>query len=555
MTVRRQATVQLERRLGRRGEDVLERLRDAAGPDGVAPEDVDRIAAELGLPRAHVNGAASFYDDLHGDHSQPHVRVCAGAACFAASGGAHLGACEGAAAEAGGSSSRVYCLGYCYGGPAALDGDSPRVGPDVAAQIEGVAERSDPEIPYVVAVDDPVVLARLAGPAEPWASWRSVLEQNAGERVLDEALASGLRGRGGAGFPAARKWQSAAAMAGPKYLIANGDEGDPGSYADRLLMERDPHGVLEGMALAARACGATQGYAYVRSEYPQASAAMRRAVEGARGDGHLGKDVHGSGVDFDIEVFEGAGSYVAGEETSLIHSIEGLRGSVLARPPFPTENGLFDRPTVVNNVETLSALPWIVEHGGSAYSALGTAESKGTKLVCLNERFQHPGVYEVEFGTSLRLICDDLGGGLRDGARMRCLQVGGPLGGFLAPEAIDVPLSFEGLAAQGVDLGHGGLVAFDERVSGADLLRHVWSFAADESCGACFPCRVGSRRGHELAERAGDGPLSPQDAELQEDLIETMGETSLCAFGRSIPAPVRTLMAIYAGELSPRGPE
>jgi len=549
VTVRRQAVVQFERRYGRRGQDVLAQLGEAARANAIDPGDVDRVAAELGLPRAHVNGAASFYSDLQGDRSERHVRVCTGAACFAASAGAHLGECEAAAAAGSASSERVYCLGYCYGGPAALDGDTPRVGPDVAAQIEGTAEYCDPEIPYAVAVDDPVVLARLARGAEPWASWRAVLGRDGGQTVLDQALASGLRGRGGAGFPAARKWQAAAEMAGQRYLIANGDEGDPGSFADRLLMERDPHGVLEGMALAALACGATHGYAYVRSEYPRASAAMRKAVAEARAAGALSQDAHGSGVDFDVDVFDGARSYVAGEETSLIHSIEGLRGSVLARPPFPTENGLFDRPTVVNNVETLSALPWIVEHGGDAYSALGTDESKGTKLVCLNERFQRPGVYEVEFGTSLRTICDELGGGLRDGARMRCVQVGGPLGGFLGPAALDVPLSFEGLAAQGVDLGHGGLVAFDERVSGADLLRHVWRFAADESCGTCFPCRIGSQRGHELADRAGDGPLTSQDAVLQEQLIETMGEASLCAFGRSIPSPVRTLMAIYAGEI------
>jgi NADH-quinone oxidoreductase subunit F len=359
-------------------------------------------------------------------------------------------------------------------------------------------------------------------------------------------LASGLRGRGGAGFPAARKWEAAVAAGGPRYLIANGDEGDPGSYADRLLMERDPHGVLEGMALAALACGADRGYAYVRSEYPRARAVMETAVAEARAAGDLG-------AGFDVEVFEGAGSYVAGEETSLIHSLEGLRGAVLARPPFPTENGLYDRPTVVNNVETLSAVPWIAANGGAAYARLGTEQSKGTKLVCLNERFERPGVYEVEFGTSLREICEGLGGGLKDGAKLRSLQVGGPLGGFLGPEQLDVPLTFEDLAAQGVDLGHGGIVAFDERVPGPELLRHVWRFLSDESCGTCFPCRIGSRRGYELAERVGVGPVTGADGALQDELLDTMGAASLCAFGRSAPMPVRTLMAVYADELAPRG--
>ncbi len=235
-------------------------------------------------------------------------------------------------------------------------------------------------------------------------------------------------------------------------------------------------------------------------EYPRARDAIRAALAEARAAGHLGTDVHGSGIDFDVEVFEGAGSYVAGEETSLIHSIEGLRGEVAARPPYPTERGYLHRPTVVNNVETLCAVPWIVAHGGAAYARLGAGDSRGTKVVCLNERFRNPGAYEVELGTPLRRIFDELGGGLRDEHALRSIQVGGPLGGFIGPDDLDAPLSFEALRGLGADLGHGSLIALDERVGRDALERHFWRFAASESCGTCAPCRLGTRRGLELAE-------------------------------------------------------
>jgi NADH-quinone oxidoreductase subunit F len=335
--------------------------------------------------------------------------------------------------------------------------------------------------------------------------------------------------------------------------VANGDEGDPGSFADRLLMEQDPHGVLEGVALAALACGADRGYVYVRSEYPAARDALRAAVLEARSAGRLGPNVHGSGVDFDVEIFEGAGSYVAGEETALLHSMEGLRGAAAPRPPFPAgRGGLYGAPTVVNNVETLSALQWIVDRSGDAYAALGTDGSHGTKLVCLNEAFARPGVYEVEFGVPLQTICFELGGGLRDGRTLGALQVGGPLGGFLAPDELDTPFSFEGLAAREVALGHGSLVAFDGRVSGGELLLHVWRFADEENCGTCSPCRVGSRRGLEIAERIASGQAEEGDAERLDELLATMEAASLCGFGQGVPAPVRGILRIYGDELGLR---
>jgi NADH:ubiquinone oxidoreductase subunit F (NADH-binding)/NADH:ubiquinone oxidoreductase subunit E len=555
---RRQAVVELEHRFHRGATEVLERLRRAKAERGrIAPEDLDRIAAELGLPRAHVGGAASFYADLgFAPRSGRVVRVCHGASCFGATGGRHVRTVDAAVRNGAqrGSVERVYCLGYCYASPAALDGETPHAGPKLVEQLAGRAPRSDPPIPFAAATDDPVVLARLvhSGPA-PWGVWRQlVTEPQAGERVLAETARSGLRGRGGAGFPVARKWELARAAAGegPRYVVANGDEGDPGSYADRLLMERDPHGVLEGVALAALAAGADHGYVYVRSEYPAARDALRAAVLEARAAGHLGSDIRGSGVNFDVEIFEGAGSYVAGEETALLHSMEGLRGAAAARPPFPAgRGGLYGVPTVVNNVETLSALQWILDRGGNAYAARGAEDSHGTKLVCLNAAFARPGVYEVEFGTRLERICSELGGGLRDGRRLRALQVGGPLGGFLAAGELDVPLSIGALAERGVALGHGSLVAFDERISGRELLLHTWRFADAENCGTCSPCRIGSRRGLEIAERIAAGRPEHDDDARMSALLQTMEDASLCGFGQGVPAPVRGIARIYAGEL------
>lgn len=557
---------ELERRYERPGIEVLDRLRRAKAAHGrLSGAEVTAVAEELDLPRAHVNGAASFFADLAPSPAARRcVRVCRGTACMAAALGRHLSACEHAlgvkentvAADGSTALSGVYCLGYCYGGPAALDGEQPLAGEDLADQVVGRAERRDPSIPIASAVAEPVVLAGLLGQAPPpWSVWPQLVRDPKGaERVRAEVGRADLRGRGGAEFPSAIKWAACARSPsdGPRYAIVNGDEGDPGSYIDRLLMERDPHGVLEGLALAALASGASKGYVYVRSEYPRARDVLRRAIAEAREAGHLGANVHGSGVSFDVEVFEGAGSYVAGEESALIRSMEGLRANAVPRPPFPTEAGLFLRPTAVNNVETLAAVPWILQRGGDAYAALGQEGSRGTKLVCLNERFERPGIYEVEFGASLRWVCEELGGGVRDGHALRGLQVGGPLGAFLGPDELDVELGFETLSKAGAALGHGGLVAIDERLSAAELLAHTWRFAASESCGTCVPCRIGTRRGVELMRRSGGDRLSGEIRELQETLLDALGNGSLCGFGRSVPVAVRSLLRVWRDELDSR---
>ncbi|MGW2638876.1 NAD(P)H-dependent oxidoreductase subunit E [Streptomyces sp. NPDC001348] len=534
-------------RRGRPGARLIEslaetRARTADGPEAWAPA----VAARMGLPAAAGLGPADYYADLAAPHGRRHVRVCEATACFAAQGGRHLadveqelGVTTGTVSADGETSLQtVRCLGYCYAGPAALDGAAPRTGPTLSGQLAGREPPRAPEIPAADDTGDPVLLGGVLAGEPGWQVWPRVVTSGTCDDVQSEVAVSGLRGRGGAGFGVAGKW-AAAGRAPGTVVVANGDEGDPGSFADRLLMEAEPERVLEGLALACFACGAGRGVVLVRSEYPRALARLREAVGQAYAEGHLGRSVHGTDISVDVDVVRGAGSYVAGEETALIASLEGDRGCARPRPPYPTQRGLWGAPTVVNNVETLASVPWIVSRGGAAYARRGARSETGTKLVCLSERFARPGVYEVELGTPLLHVVTELGGGLKDGGELTALQVGGPLGGFLGPGALDVPLTTAGLAARGAALGHAGLVAFDQRVAPEEVLRHIWRFAVAESCGACSPCRVGSRRGLQLA--SGDTPPGPEWGRL----AHVLAEASLCAFGRRIPAAVRSLARAY----------
>ncbi|MET9022482.1 NAD(P)H-dependent oxidoreductase subunit E [Actinopolymorpha sp. NPDC004070] len=551
----------LERRTGGPAYDGLSRLRAARTSRGVVtPADERAVADEVGLPLAAVHGAASYYADLRGRQGTRHVRVCAGTACFVAGGGGRhltevsraLGVPAGECTVDGRVSLQVvHCLGYCYTGPAALDGDQPRAGADLAAQLAGaVPPRPAPE-PVVRAATPPIVLRGVVGEESSWQVWSRILAAVRSDggpaavasRIRAEVATAGLRGRGGAGFPTVHKWRAVAGSDVPpaqRYVVANGDEGDPGSFADRVLMEEDPERVLEGLALAALACGAERGFVYVRSEYPRAFDRLREAVERAYADGRLGEDLYGSGVRLDVAVVAGAGSYLAGEETSLLRSLAGLRATVRPRPPYPTDYGLLGRPTALNNVETLAAVPAVVAEGGRTYATRGVPPETGTLLVCLNERFRRPGLYEVELGTPLRDIVLGLGGSLAGEARLRALQVGGPLGGFLGPDQLDLPLLGAALVAADAPPGHGSLVAVDDRVDPRDLLRALWEFGARESCGTCTPCREGTR----LGERR------PEAAARDDSLLDTMELASLCPFGTRLPAVVRSLRRVYAEELS-----
>jgi NADH:ubiquinone oxidoreductase subunit F (NADH-binding) len=360
--------------------------------------------------------------------------------------------------------------------------------------------------------------------------------------VLRAIEDSGERGRGGAGFPTGRKWRAGAEAAGDlKYVIANGDEGDPGSFIDRVLMERDPHAVLEGLALCAWAVGAAEGIVYVRCEYPEALRRMQEAVAAAEQAGVLGQSVLGSRFCFRVTVFPGMGSYVCGEETAMLNAIEGFRGEVRLRPPYPTESGLHGRPTIVNNVETLVNVPWIVANGARAYSALGTQQSSGTKAMCLNHGFARPGIVEVEFGMTLRELIETHGGG-SDNAPLEAVILGGPMGSVLPPDRWDVPICYEAMQQRSIRLGHGGLVALPEGTDFRRLLVHWLEFMQRESCGKCVPCRIGSQRALELAR-------SPADRSGLQRLLEVMTEGSLCAFGQLMPGPMNELLEHFGDRI------
>ncbi|MBX7119309.1 MAG: NADH-quinone oxidoreductase subunit NuoF [Gemmatimonadaceae bacterium] len=365
------------------------------------------------------------------------------------------------------------------------------------------------------------------------------------EAIVDEVTRSGLRGRGGAAFPTGIKWKTVlGAPADRKYIVCNADEGDSGTFADRLLMEGDPLTLIEGMAIAGFAVGATQGFIYLRSEYPDAHRVLERALAAARDAGLLGADVLGSGRTFDIEVRLGAGAYICGEETALLESLEGKRGVVRAKPPLPAISGLFGKPTVVNNVLSLAAVPGILADGAAAYAGHGSGRSRGTLPVQLAGNVARGGLFEVPFGTTVRELLERFGGGTRSGRPVRAVQVGGPLGAYLPAQQFDTPLDYEAFIAIDAMVGHGGIVVFDDTVDLARMARYAMEFCAIESCGKCTPCRIGSVRGTEVMDRlitardAGDLAAVEEQVALLKDLCDTMLGGSLCAMGGMTPYPV-----------------
>ncbi len=487
-------------------------------------------SGSAGIAPALLPDVESFYHLAQGDHLG---KACQGTACFAAR---H---CHPARwAEASAQNPRVYCLGECFAAPA--------------------KGQTQPRPPVKVFSRHGIVLDRLArGSARlladygDYAALAKALQQTP-EQVLAAVEASGLRGRGGAGFPAGRKWRAVAAQPpGEKYVVANADEGDAGAYIDRYLMEDDPHALIEGMILAAYAVGASKGYIYVRLEYPLAGTVLRTAIEEARAAGWLGPRVGGKNFSFDLELYTGHGSYVCGEETSLLRSIEGKRPDVMARPPYPTECGLFDRPTLLNNVETLVNVPWIVRHGGEAYAALGFSKSRGTKALSLNSLFNRPGLYEVEFGVTVRHIVEEIGGGLRDGGIVKGVLIGGPIIGMIPPSLLDTQLGFEELAAIGAGVGHGGVVAFDQHTSIPALVEHVFSFGAYESCGKCTPCRSGSGRVEEIFRDALGGDATKADLQECRDLVTALKLASLCGHGTGLARFAESILRYYPTEIEP----
>lgn len=373
------------------------------------------------------------------------------------------------------------------------------------------------------------------------------------EQIVEEVTESGLRGRGGAGFPAGIKWKTVlGATADQKYVCCNADEGDSGTFADRMLMEGDPLTLVEGMIIAGIAVGATKGLIYCRSEYPHAIAVLNKAIENAYAAGVLGKSVCGSHFAFDLEVRSGAGSYVCGEETAMLESLEGKRGMIRPKPPIPALSGLYGKPTVINNVMTLAAVPMIMANGAKAYQEIGVERSRGTQVFQLAGNIAKGGIVETAFGITLGDLVDGFGGGTNSGRPIKCVQIGGPLGAYLDQNSWDVPMAYESLAAAGGMLGHGGVVVFDDTVNMAAQARFAMEFCAEESCGKCTPCRIGSTRGVEVIDKIVAGENQAENLELLEDLCEVMTDGSLCAMGGLTPLPVRSALKLYPADFGLR---
>ena len=524
-------------------------MRDAGQIDSAA----QRIVANcFNLSMAEVRGIISFYDDFRTSPTAARaIKVCQAEACQARGCRELTTGLEDALGIRLGESSpdnttaleTVYCLGYCHAGPNVMVGDT--VYTDVSAEdLDDLIETADTKTPADVfprREDQQQLIFNRCGQADPLdldayradGGFNTLTHSSTG--ILSDIKQSGLRGRGGAGFPAHIKWQTVADQdSEEKYIVCNADEGDAGTFADRMIMEGDPYLLIEGMLLAGQAVGAGKGYIYLRSEYPRAAVTLSEAIERARTEGLLSE--------FDLEVFIGAGSYICGEETALLESLEGKRGIVRAKPPLPAIAGLHGKPTLVHNVITLCTVPFIIRNGGEAYSRIGVGASTGTMPFQLSGNVRHGGLIEVPFGMTIRQLLEDFGGGTASGRPVKAAQIGGPLGAYLPPALFDTPLTYEALADIGAGIGHGGIIVFDDTVDLAEQARYAFTFCENESCGKCTPCRIGSVRGGELIDEIRDQGAEPERITLLHDLCETMRDASLCQMGGMTPIPVESAL-------------
>ena len=528
-------------------------------PEAVATE----VGRALGVPLADVHGVIDFYEMLsRRPLGRTVVRVCAAPSCALAGAdelaealGRYLQIAPGEVSSDGEFTlEHAPCLGLCDHAPALLVGEAAlgRGDPGKAAEI--CARSGQRAVSFVGG--DIRVLTSNCGHGRP----ASFADYSSGggytglkkavtlapEEVIAEVKAAGLVGRGGAAFPTGIKWEGAAKASGqPKYIVCNADESEPGTFKDRILMEEDPHSTIEGMVIAAHAVGARHGYIYVRGEYPYAFKVMGDALQEARQAGVIGENIFGSGLHFDVEMRLGAGAYICGEETALLESIEGKRGLPRIKPPFPTTHGLFGKPTVINNVETFCNVPLILADGAAAYRKIGTERSPGPKLFCVSGQVQRPGLYEVPFGVTLRHLLFDLAGGLKPGRKLWTVLMGGAAGAFAAEKDLDVILSFENLNAAGLPLGSGAVTVFDDSADIRDVLKRLADFFADESCGKCYPCQLGTRRQYEILDRAAAGRSLAGDRERLLDMGGTMIDASLCGLGQTAGTAVLSAMKLW----------
>ncbi|MBX2906361.1 MAG: NAD(P)H-dependent oxidoreductase subunit E [Taibaiella sp.] len=535
---------------GRKGlrENLFEELGIAATRTGaVSKEQAAELAEKFLFGKANVYGAATFYDFLRPENQGKKVYVCNGSACLTA--GTQPGLKEKLAGSFEANEiGEMCCLGRCHENSAFHIGGRNYSGNDVDKVAEILNGASLPMDKYNVQASGKAVLTAPFPGIEACYKVLATALAMSPEALLEELKASGLRGRGGAGFPIAFKLESCKNTEGEtKFIVCNADEGDPGAYSDRYLLEERPHSVLLGMIIAGYIAGANTGVVYIRGEYPEAIAITQAAIDTIRELGYIGENILNSGFNYDFKLIKAQGAYICGEETALLSSIEGQRPEVRVRPPYPTQHGLFNKPTVVNNVETLACIPWIVEHTGQAFAAIGRGRSTGTKLVSLDGYFNRPGIYEVEMGTPLRKVTDDLGGGFR--SPVKAMHIGGPLGGLVPVDKIDsLSVDFESFSQGGFLLGHASVVCLPQDYPVIKYIEHLFQFTAHESCGKCFPCRLGSTRGYEMVGKALNEGYK-MDRALFTDLITTMEIGSLCALGGGLPLPIRNALQYFDGEL------
>lgn len=530
-------------------DNLFEKISQAA-VDGTPPkEDLKKLADEFLIGNANTYGTATFYDFLKPENQGKEVYICNGSACLCA------GTQDALKDEiekhvSADKIGHMTCLGRCHeNGAFNWNGENySNLGDSEIADLFSKKAFSKPDKYNVAHVGTPVLTKDWGSTEEIYAILKSTLKQSR-EEVLNEIITANVRGRGGAGFPMGFKLEGCKNQESDrKFIVCNADEGDPGAYTDRYLLEERPHLVLLGMIIAGYVVGAEWGIVYIRGEYPESVTIIENAVNEILEKGYLGDDILGSGFNFNFKVIKAQGAYICGEETALLSSIEGQRPEVRIRPPYPTQQGLFNEPTVVNNVETLAAIPFVMKHGGQNYRDIGTAKSSGTKLMSLDSSFNKPGVYEVEMGTPLKTVINDLGGGFSK--KIKALHIGGPLCGLVPVWMMDdLTIDFESFQKNNFLLGHASVVGIPEDFPMVQYLEHLFEFTAAESCGKCFPCRLGSVRGQEMLAKAQHENYKIS-RELFDDLVETLEKGSLCALGGGLPLPVKNALEHFQGELS-----
>ena len=537
--------------LGRKGlkENLFDKLGQLAKPEGSPSEEtLAKLADEFLIGKANAFGTASFYDFLKPENKGKKVYVCNGTACVCA--GTQEKVIDSLkdkfeANEIG----HMTCLGRCHEN-SAFHYNGKNYSGNAVSNLNAIIDSKSAlnQDNYNVKASGKQILTKpFTNIQEHYQPFLNALKKDSSE-VLEEIKISNVRGRGGAGFPMGLKLEFCRnSKNDTKFIICNADEGDPGAYSDRYLLEHQPHSVLFGMLISGYVTHAKYGILYIRAEYPEAVKIVQNAIDDLRAHNLIGENINGSEFSFDFKIIQAQGSYICGEETALINSIEGQRPEVRVRPPFPAQKGLFNKPTTVNNVETLAALHFIISNGGQAWKSIGTERSSGTKLVSLDSFFMNPGMYEVEMGTPLSTVVNELGGGFKK--EVKALQIGGPLGGLVPVSKIkDLTIDFESFSKEGFLLGHASIVSIPSDFSIMKLIEHLFDFAAYESCGKCFPCRLGTKRGQELSLKALNSDYKI-DRQLFTDLLTTLEQGSLCAHGGGIPLPVRNALQYFDGEL------